>query len=413
MNSPIIALDIGTATMRALALTSGENFEPIILSLAQKESRGMRRGVIIDIEEATMAISEILGDLQRSLKQPIKNLYINVNGDHVNIRNQRGVVAVSRADGEISEEDVQRVIKSSEKSFTLPANRQILHVIPQDYTVDGISGIKNPIDMNGIRLEVESLIIDGFAPAIKNINKTINLLGYKIESLFYNPLLASRSVLTKNQRELGAVLLDFGAGATGMIIFEEDKILSAKVFPIGSANITNDIAIGLKIPVELAEKIKLSYGSASADEISKKEIIDLSKIDDHQNAIIQRRYLAEIIEARLCEICELIKKELKNAGKDGKLPAGAVLSGGGAKMPGLTDLVKKELKLTAQVGTLANLSKETENEADAFREYAGDPSFATIMGLGLWAISQETESYHLNASSLPQKIKKIFKIFLP
>ncbi len=412
MKFPIIALDMGTHTMRAMALAINEESKPVILSLAQKESRGLRRGVIIDIEEATMCASEILGDLQRSLKQPIKNIFLNINGDHTNIRSSRGVVAVSRADGEISEEDISRAVKASEKIISLPANRQILHVIPQDFTVDGISGIKDPIDMNGIRLELESLIIDGFTPAIKNIHKTTDILGYKIESLIFNPLLSSRSVLTKNQRELGAVLLDFGAGTTGMIIFEEDKILTAKVFPVGAANITNDIAIGLKIPVEVAEKIKLNYGSALASEISKKEIIDLSKIDDCQNAIIQRRYLAEIIEARIAEICDLIKKELKNIGKDGKLPAGAVLVGGGAKIPGLTDLIKKELKLTSQIGTLANFSKETNMESDVSREYSDDPSLATITGLGMWAFSELIEPHHLS-SSFWQKIKKMFKVFMP
>lgn len=414
MRFPIIALDIGTAVMRAAALAYNEDYEPIILSLVQKESRGLRRGVIIDIEEATMAISEILGDLQRYLKQPIKTINININGDNLNIRNSKGVIAVSRADGEISEEDIARVIKASERSIILQANRQILHVIPQDYTVDGISGIKNPLEMNGIRLELESLIIDGFAPSIKNIIKANEILGYKIESLVYNPLLPSHAVLTKNQKELGTALLDFGAGTTGMIVFEEDKILTAKVFPIGAANITNDIAIGLKIPVEVAEKIKINYGSASMTEVSKKEIIDLSKIDDRQEGMISRKYLTEIIEARLSEICDLIRKELKNINKDAKLPAGAVLTGGGAKIPGLVDLIKKELKLTTQIGRLTNLIKENKIDASGPQEYQEDPSFATIMGLGLWALESNAQNRRgPSPSSIFGQIKKIFRIFLP
>ncbi|MDO9027674.1 MAG: cell division protein FtsA, partial [Candidatus Roizmanbacteria bacterium] len=269
----IIGLDIGTLGIKIVAARSGGGeAEPQILSAVYSLSGGMRRGVVIDINDVVAALQEAVVKHEKVFGSSVNHACVSIGGSHIEVRSSRGAVAVSRADGEISEDDIERALKSAQ-AISLPQNRTILHVIPRDFMVDSERGIKYPLGMTGVRLEVETLIMDGSAPAIKNLSKCLEEADINIDNLVLNTLAASTAVLDKRQKELGVLMLDIGAGTTGMAVFEEGNLLYAKILPIGSGHITNDLAVGLRTEIDIAERIKLEYGAAAAEAVSKKEVI--------------------------------------------------------------------------------------------------------------------------------------------
>jgi len=267
--------------------------------------------------------------------------------------------------------------------------------------------------MNGVRLEVEALVIEGSSPFIKNLTKCISEAGLEIDEIVLAPLAASRSALSKRQKELGVLALDLGGGTAGLTVFEEGDLVHSCILPVGSSHITNDIAIGLRSSVDLAEKVKTEYGTALIADVGKKDIIDLSKLGLDEKGAIHRKTVAEIIEARLSETLEMANKELKKINRQGLLPAGVVLLGGGAKMPGIVDLAKDILKLPVQIGFPLELN--------GIRDDIDDPVFATATGLISWTMDNKLGSIsksiiaipRLSISSSMHKIKGWMRGFLP
>ena len=409
--SIIVGLDVGSCFIRTVvAKMRADQTKPQIIGMGQVPSFGLRRGVVVDIEEAVKNISRSVQEAERGSGLSIERAYVSLSGNHITSRTSKGVVAVSRADGEISREDVERAINAASAISILP-NREIIHIIPRSFSVDDQRGIKDPAGMNGVRLEVDALIIEGATPFIKNLTKCISEVGLEVEGLVLTPLAASRAALTKRQKELGVLALDLGGGTVGLTVFEEGDIIHSCILPIGSSHITSDIAIGLRSTIDLAEKVKLEYGSALVSEISKKDTIDLSKLGIEEKGIIPRVQVAEIIEARLSETFELVDKELKKINRQGLLPAGVVLLGGGAKIPSLVDLAKEELRLPAQVG----FPLELEGIVDE----VDDPAFATAVGLLFWGIDERVKSNGrislppIPIASTVNKIKGWLRGFLP
>lgn len=411
----LIGLDVGTTTIRVVVgKRENETTPPSIIGVGEAPSAGIRRGVIIDIEEAVSSISTALEKAERMTGVPTEHAVVSVGGAHVSSLESHGVIAVARADGEITENDVVRVIDASQ-AIQIPTNREILHVIPKDFTVDGQPGIKDPVGMTGIRLEVDSQIIEASIPFIKNLTKCIMRSGIDIDDLVLAPLAAAQSVLTKRQKELGVVLIELGGGTTGVVAFEESELLHTTILPVGSDHITNDVAIGLRTAVDVAEVIKLEYGTAAAASVKKDEEINLAKIHKNEEGRVSRHHLAEIIQARLEEIFSMVNKELKTVGRDGQLPAGAILTGGGAKLHGIVELAKKELRLPVQIGFPLNIATIIDR--------VDDPAYATAVGLVLWANEYLTRSEGVvgvskfakkvleNASI--ERMRKFFKQFLP
>jgi len=409
----IVGLDVGSCFIRTVvAKMRPDQTKPQIIGVGQSPSFGLRKGVVVDIEEAVKNISQSVQEAERSSGLSIERAYVSLSGNHIVSRTSKGVVAVSRADGEIAKEDVDRAINAA-SAISISPNREILHIIPRSFAVDDQTGIRDPAGMNGVRLEVDALIIEGSTPFIKNLTKCISEAGLEIEGLVLAPLAASRAALTKRQKELGVLALDLGGGTASLTVFEEGDIIHSCVLPVGSSHITSDIAIGLRSSIDLAEKVKLEYGSALVSEIGKKDTINLSKLGLEEKGVIPRIQVAEIIEARLIETLELVNKELKSIDRQGLLPAGVVLLGGGAKMPSLVDLTKEGLKLPAQVGFPLEL--------EGIIEEVDDPAFATAVGLILWSIDERVKSGRFRAIALPQlsitstigKIKNWLKGFLP
>lgn len=407
----IVGLDVGTCFIRTvIAKVKAGQDKPQIVGIGQAISSGLRRGVVIDIEEAVKSINESVQQAKRACGLPVESVYVSISGNHITSKFSKGVVAVSRADAEVSEEDVERAINNAASASAAAPNREVLHVIPRSFTVDDQVSIKDPIGMSGVRLEVDTLIIEGSTPFVKNLTKCVAEAGLEIEGLIVAPLAASRATLAKRQKELGVLTLDLGGGTVGLTIFEEGDIIHNYILPIGASHITNDIAIGLRSSIDLAEKIKLEYGSSLASEINKKDNINLAKLSLEDKGMISRHQVAEIIEARLCEILDLTNKELKKIDRQGLLPAGVVLVGGGAKIPGLVDLTKEKLNLPAQVGFPLDL--------DGVTEEIEDPAFATAVGLILWGIdAQGTKSQSglsfSRVSGVLNKIKNWIRGFLP
>lgn len=408
-----VGLDVGSSVIRVVVgKQESELGNPSIIGVGEAPSSGIRRGVIVDIDEAVSSISEALEKAERMTGLTIDHAVVSVGGAQITSHESHGVIAVARADGEITESDVVRVVDASQ-AISIPANREILHVIPKNFTVDGQTGIKDPVGMSGIRLEVDSQIIQASVPFIKNLTKCIMQAGLEIDDLVLAPLAAAQAVISKKQKELGVVVIDLGGGTTGMVVFEEGDLMSSTILPVGSMHITNDLAIGMRTSVDTAEKVKLQFGQAEMREVKKDSEIDLTKIDKQEEGRVSIKHVAEIIEARLEEIFDLVNKELKKINKDGQLPAGAILTGGGAKLPGVVELAKKHLRLPVSVGLPGSVTTVIDR--------VDDPSFATSVGLVLWAnefLLGKSRTVNKFARKVLEndtvnKMRKWFKSFLP
>src|SRR3989338_2724723 len=411
----LVGLDVGTTTVRVVVgKREDQDKPPSIIGVGEAPATGIRKGVIVDIEEAVSSISKALEKAERMTGIVVDHAVVAVNGAHVTALQSHGVIAVGRADGEIAENDIVRVIDASQ-AIQVPTNREILHVIPKFFTVDGQVGIKDPVGMTGIRLEVDSQIIEASIPFIKNLTKCVMQAGIDIDDLVLAPLAAAQAVLTKRQKELGVVQIDLGGGTTGVVSFEESDLLHTTILPVGCDHIPNDIAIGLRTAVDVAEHIKIKYGDALPSAVRKDEEINLDKISKAEEGRVSRHQLAVIIQARLEEIFSMVNKELKGVGRDGQLPAGAILAGGGTKLPGVVELAKKELRLPVQIGFPQNMSTIIDR--------VDDPAYATAIGLVLWSneylgsrsgmagVSRFAKQVLQNASI--ERVRKFFKQFLP
>ncbi|MEA2097744.1 MAG: cell division protein FtsA [Patescibacteria group bacterium] len=408
----LIGIDIGASVVRTvISQKQGEELKPLILGVGIAPSFGINNGVVVDIEETINAITKSKEVAERTAGIPVEHALISINGNHINSQFSKGVVAVSRADGEISEDDVSRVIIASQ-AISMPNNKEIIDVIPCSYMIDGQDQIKDPVGMSGVRLEVNALVIEGSVPFIKNLHKCVQRCGIDIDDLIFSPIAAAKAVLLKRQRELGVIVVDIGKSITGISVFEDGSIIHSTIIPIGAGHITNDIAIGLRTSIDVAERIKLEYGTVLSSEINKKDKIDLSQIDKNEEGTFTRRYISEIIEARVEEILIMVDKELKKIDRSGMLPAGAVITGGGAKMPGIVTMTREVLRLPAQIGFPIELN--------GIIDRVDDPSFATVMGLIMWeadengAFSSSGRRFKLpSLGGVGQKIRKVFKTFLP
>ena len=328
----ITGLDIGSTAIRlAVGQIVGEAEKIHIIGSAEVPAEGISKGIISSIEDAVSSISACLEKAERMVGSPIESAWVGISGSHIISQESRGVVAVARSDGEISEDDIERAIEAA-RTVATPPNYEILHVIPKSFTVDGQIGIKDPLGMTGVRLEVDTQIIQGLSSQIKNLTKAVYRPGVNIEDLVLSILATAEAVLTNRQKELGVAVINLGGSTTSLAVFEEGDVLHTAVLPIGSDHITSDIAIGLRISIDLAEKIKLEYGQATTAGTGKRDEVDIGELAGGESNFVSKKYITEISAARVEEIFDKIDVELKKIDKSGKLPAGIVLTGGGAKL---------------------------------------------------------------------------------
>lgn len=382
-NDIIAGLDIGSTAIRlVVGQNEGAGSETgiKIIGAVSVPAAGINRGAVKSIEDVTSSISACLEKAERLVGVPIESVWVSINSPHIRCEKSRGVVAVGKSDGEISQEDLERAIEAA-RALSVPPNYEILHVIPIKFTVDNQEDIKDPIGMVGVRLEVETLIIQGLSSQIKNLTKAIFRTGLDIEDLVLSPLAAAEAVIGQRQKELGAALINIGAATTSLAVFEEGELLHTAVIPIGSDHITADIAIGLRCPIDLADRIKLEFGSAAARKFGKKDEVDISQLladqgVDDEARTVSRKYLAEIIEARVEEIFEKVDAEFKKIERSGMLPGGVFLIGGGTKLEDIVEVAKKTLRLPASIGAGNNIR--------AVIDKVNDAEYLNALGLVIW-----------------------------
>ncbi len=402
----VFALDIGSSSLKGVVASLHPKQASVnILAQARVKSSGIRRGIIFDVEDAARSLSELLNELEGTYKRDIAEAHILVGGPCLETRFAKGNILVSRPDEQIGQEDMARIYETIQ-TLPAPQNRTVLHVIPQNFVIDEVDRVKNPVDMQGSRLGLEATVIDIFNQAYISLQKALNIVGLKQAMVIAYPLASAKAVLPKRDREQGVCAIDFGAETTSLTVFEDDELRHIAVIPLGSQNITNDIANALRIHFDSAERIKIGFGSALASKVNKKDVIELSQFIEGEETVVGRKYIADIIDARLSEILDFVNAELKKLGKAGKLPAGAVLSGGGSDVPFMRDIVRRELKLSVRKADLSHYSRLFGDEVptDMFGAYS------VLVWLFDSAAGTQTTAYQKGIGGL---FRRVLDTFLP
>jgi cell division protein FtsA len=374
-------------------------------------SKGIKKSQVVDIEEAIGAITESVEAAERMAGLSVNQVNVSVGGSQIKSRNSRGVVAVSQPEGEITQEDVKRVVEAA-KAVSLSSAEEIIHVLPRQFKVDSQDGIKDPTGMTGVRLETEAHLVTGSATAIKNLTKCLEELGIKVNSTVFSGLASSESVLTATEKELGVVLVDIGGGTTSIAVWIDGALSHSAVLPIGAKNITNDLAIGMRQSLDVAEKVKVELSKKTKKPVTPVKLerpkaedeIDLAELwVSEESATYSRKTLIDgIIRPRLIEIFTMVGMELKESGFGGQTPAGVVLTGGGAKTVEIESICKRTLSLPARVGVPAALTGLIDDIQDS--------AYAVLEGLVLYDIRHGREP--IKAPQLPgfEKMKINFPV---
>jgi cell division protein FtsA len=387
MNESIITgLDIGSSMIRIVVgqAVQKDNVSQLnVIGVVEIPSQGVSKGSIVSIEDTVSSLSAALEKAERMIGLPIKNLWVSVSGTHIRSQESMGVVAISRATGEIQESDVERAIDQA-RSMAVPVNYEIIHIIPRGFSVDNQADIKDPVGMSGIKLEVSTQVIRGLSPQLKNLTRCIHRVGVDIDDLILANLAAAEAVLSERQKEVGVAVVDIGATTTNLVVFEDGELYYASILPVGSNHITSDLAIGLRTSLEVAERVKIDAGHCQPSlYCEKKEEINLQDFGG-DDQIFSKKFVAEIIEARVEQIFEKIDEELQKIHRSGLLPAGIVLVGGGAKLPGIVEVGRRKTMLPVTVGALPKFNTAVER--------VNDVSFATALGLVMWGYQAHNEN---------------------
>jgi len=410
----ITGLDIGSSAIRVVVgqIVPNEDGKSSlnITGAVEASSSGIHKGSISSMEDAVSSISKALELAEQMTGTAVNHAWVSIAGHNILVQDSRGVIGVSRADAEVMEEDVERVIDAA-RTVVTPSNYEILHVIPKSFTVDGQQGVKDPVGMSGIRLEVDALIVQSLSSHIKNVTKSIYRTGLDIDDLVFSPLATAEAVLTKRQKELGVCLVDIGATSSTLVVFEEGDLLHAAVLPIGGDHITHDIAIALRTSIDIAENIKRKIGNAVSNNVSPGQQYRLSDFGSSEEDIVQAEFVAQVIEARVEEIFEAVDDELRKIDRSGMLPVGLVLTGGAVKLNGVLDVAKRILRLPAIIGAPSEMSSIVD-EID-------DPAYSTAVGLAMWGFSQSSNKGSKfqfsmgNIVNVSDHMKKFIKKLIP
>jgi cell division protein FtsA len=400
----IAGLDIGTYSIKALvAQKRSKDWE--VLSYAEIPSFGLRKGAVVGIDETSKNIQMIMSGIEKDCGKKINSVFVNIGGSHLYVTPSDGIISVSRADQRISKEDVERVLQAT-KAINIPHNEEVLDVFPKEFVIDDQKGIRQPEGLTGIRLEAKVLLLCYFQPYFTNLTQAVLGSRLQINDVIPSPLAAAKAVLTPQQKELGVALIDIGAATTSLAVFEEGELMHLAIFPIGSANITNDIAIGLKTDVAMAESIKKQHGTCvfAKTEKEKKDggVKKIEVFDRSSSLNFTKKNLVDIIEPRVSEILDLVQKELKKIGRQELLPGGVVLTGGGAKIPKIKELTKETLKLSCEIG-----------EPKGILGLQDDPSLATVVGLAIEGTDSDGGNSMIHVDGISSIIKKIIRAFKP
>ena len=425
----VTGIDIGTSKITTLIASASDDSTIRVIGVSTVASRGLRKGQIVNIEEATSVISQSLEAAERMAGISVASAYLLTGGNHIASLNSHGVVAVAEPDKEITDNDVKRVIDAA-KAISLPSSREILHIIPRGYLVDGQEGIVDPVNMTGVRLEVDTHLITGGSIAIRNLYKCVEELGVEVESVIFGGLASSYATLSDTEKELGVVLVDIGGGTTDVAIYVDGALSYSSVIPVGAINITKDLAAGLRISLESAEKIKLALGQVpknpvvSDDEnvktkVDKSDEIHISNLmlPEEMKTISRKTLVEGIVKPRLNEIFSLVGLEIKKSGFGGMTPSGVVLTGGGALSVGAIESARRNLAMSVRVGIPKNIS--------GLIDEITTPAYASSVGLLLYGMKADKHisaplfgsigkiGDRLAVKGIAGKVINLIKSFLP
>jgi len=393
-NSYVVGLDIGTKKVAAIIGEITEEKKVEIIGIGTAESRGLRKGIVVNLDSTVVAIKKAQEEAELMAGVEIDAAFIGISGAHIKSFNSRGVIAVSGKNREISRDDIKRVIEQS-KAVSIPPDREIIHIIPQEFVVDDQDGIKDPLGMSGIKLEVNVHIITGAITSVQNLRTCVARAGIEIEQVVLNQIATSSSILTHDEMELGVGLIDIGGGTTEVAIFERGSLWYTSVIPIGGDNFTNDIAVGLRTPIPDAEKIKKKFGCVSHPLVDEQETIEVPTVGRGKKPrVLSRQLLADIIHPRAEEIFRLVDNDIKRMGYEKSLNSGIVVTGGTALLDGLEEVAEEIFDLPVRRGDPSGVGGLVDR--------VGTPDFATTVGLIQYGYNLYREK------GLPRDRKKSF-----
>lgn len=403
-----VGLDIGSSrVICVVGLHQQDSPTPSIIGLGEAATSGLRRGVVVDVEETVSSITAALEEAERMSGIAIERATISVDGAHIQSMNSRGVIAVSRADHEITREELARVEQAA-TAIQLDSNRQIMQVIPKSYTVDDQSDVVDPVGMNGIRLEVNTHIITGSTPALKNLQNAVFRSGIRINDRLVVPIAAARTVLTKKQLEQGVALIDIGAETTGLVVYREGKLSYSSIIPMGASHITRDLVYGLQTNMDIAEQLKIKYGIARRPNPRNQHKVDLAEFGG--KGVVLRHDIDKIIYARCNEIFTMVAKEINKVDRNQQLSAGVILTGGGANMPEIVDFTKEYVKLPTEIGS--------SHKYTGVSDKISNPAYATAIGLMLADMDVPTNNKGVKVfdgllGKVGTRVKSVLKSLMP
>jgi len=394
--SLVVGLDIGTSKVVALVGEIGADGSIEVVGLGSHPSRGLKKGVVVNIESTVQSIQRAVEEAELMAGCEIHSVYAGIAGSHVRSLNSHGVVAIR--DKEVTHADVEHVIDAA-KAVAIPADQKILHVLPQEFIIDGQEGIRDPIGMSGVRLEAKVHIVTGADSAAQNIVKCVQRCGLTVEDVVLEQLASSYAVLTEDEKELGICLVDIGGGTTDLAVFSNGAIRHTAVIPIAGDQVTNDIAVSMRTPTQYAEDIKVRYACALSQLANPDESIEVPSVGDRPARRLARQTLAEIVEPRYEELYGLIRDELRRSAFEEIIAAGIVLTGGSAKMEGAIDLAEEIFHVPVRLG----LPQQVKGLAEAIQ----NPIYSTGVGLLLYA--RENTQSHRSSRALPTNVSGVLE----
>lgn len=405
----LVAMDIGSSKICTLVGEADEAGVLRILGVGVVPARGIRRGVVVNIAEATDAIRASVERAERTSGYQIRRAIVGIAGPYVASVNSKGTASVLRGERGITPADVQRAVENA-RVIAIPHSREILHVLPRAFTVDGQEGIRDPIGMYGFRLEAEVHIVTAEVGPLANLRRCIESAQIEVEEFVLSPLASAEAVITEGEREMGVALVDIGAGTTDLAVFVEGSVAYTTVIPVGGQHITNDLAYGLHVPAPVAEEIKIRHGHALAAAIPAEEQITVQGFGNNGPVTFSRREMAEIIEARVQEIFQLVLGELRKSGYERLLPAGLVLCGGTALLPGIREVAREHTGMPVRIGMPWDLG--------GLAETLRSPAFATAVGLLRWGLRADAAAAYAASEGswwarLWQAVRGILREILP
>ena len=383
MDEIVVGLDIGSGKVCTVVGELGVDDQIEIIGVGTSPSLGIRKGIIIDLEQAMQSVKESIESAERMAGTRINSAFVSIAGSHITSVNSKGVIAISGESPEITENDIEKVIEAA-KAGIVSSEKELIHTLSREFIVDGQSGISDPLGMSGARLECKVHIIT--ITAVQNLVKCVEGVGLDIEEIIFGTLASSNAVLSNAEKDLGVLLIDIGAGTTEIAIFVEGGLVYSAVLPVGGIQITNDLTVGLRTSIEEAEKIKINYGSAVEKSVSPEKLVEIHSIDGKDKHNVSQKYLVDIIEPRVSEIFSLVGTKVRKSGCYNMIPGGTVITGGSSLLPGISEVAEQVLNLPSRLGR-----PHYEGE---LADMINDPSYSEAIGL----LSFATEKYSIGRS---------------